>query len=71
MIERLKGVTRVWIDHCSFSDGQRLDKQFPPVYAAPYNQPEQKVQHHDAAIDITKASISLRSPIAASSITTS
>ena len=52
----LKGATNVWIDHCSFSDGQRLDKQFPPVYGAPYNQPEQKVQHHDAAIDITKAS---------------
>ncbi|MDP5240099.1 PbsX family transcriptional regulator [Uliginosibacterium sp. 31-16] len=52
----LKGATNVWIDHCSFSDGERLDKQFPPVFGAPYNQPEQKVQHHDAAIDITKGS---------------
>jgi pectate lyase len=49
----INGGTHVWIDHCSFSDGDRLDKQFPPVFAAPYNQPAQKVQHHDGAVDIT------------------
>lgn len=49
----VNGGTHVWIDHCSFSDGERLDKQFPPVFSAPYNQPAQKVQHHDGAVDIT------------------
>jgi pectate lyase len=49
----VNGGTHVWIDHCSFSDGERMDKQFPPVFVAPYNQPAQKVQHHDGAVDIT------------------
>jgi pectate lyase len=52
----LKGATHVWIDHCSFSDGERLDKLFPPNYAAPYNQPEQKIAHHDGLLDITNES---------------
>ncbi|WP_062058040.1 pectate lyase family protein [Cellvibrio sp. OA-2007] len=50
------GATHVWIDHCTFSDGDNHDKLYPPVYAAPYNQPEMKVQHHDGAIDVTKNS---------------
>lgn len=52
----IKGATHVWIDHCSFSDGERLDKLYPPPYAAPYNQPEQKVAHHDGLLDITNES---------------
>lgn len=52
----VKGATHVWIDHCSFSDGERLDKMFPPVYGAPFNQPSQKVQHHDGAVDVTDGS---------------
>jgi pectate lyase len=52
----LKGAAHVWIDHCSFSDGERLDKLFPPNYAAPYNQPEQKIAHHDGLLDITNES---------------
>jgi len=50
----IDGATHVWIDHCTFSDGANLDKLHPPVFAAPYNLPEMKVQHHDGAIDITK-----------------
>jgi pectate lyase len=52
----VEGATHVWIDHCSFSDGANLDKLYPPVFAAPFNLPEMKVQHHDGAIDVTKNS---------------
>ena len=52
----VEGATHIWIDHCTFSDGTNLDKLHPPVFAAPYNLPEMKVQHHDGAIDVTKNS---------------
>ena len=52
----IDGATHVWIDHCTFSDGANLDKLYPPVFAAPYNLPEMKVQHHDGAVDVTKNS---------------
>ncbi|MEN3112654.1 polysaccharide lyase family 1 protein [Uliginosibacterium paludis] len=52
----LKGATRVWIDHCSFSDGQSLAKTIPNVFAKPYHQPEQKVTPHDGLLDITNGS---------------
>lgn len=47
--------TNVWIDHNTFSDGGRPDDLDPPVptWAAPFNEHEQKVQHHDGAVDIT------------------
>ncbi|HEY8941336.1 MAG TPA: hypothetical protein VIM59_14145, partial [Cellvibrio sp.] len=50
------GATHVWIDHCTFSDGVNHDKLYPPVFAAPYNLPEMKVQHHDGAVDVSKNS---------------
>ncbi len=46
---------QVWIDHNTFSDGQRTDDQFPPIWAAPYNIKEMKIQHHDGLVDITNA----------------
>ncbi|WKB51755.1 pectate lyase [Eleftheria terrae] len=47
--------SQVWIDHNSFSDGDRPDRLDPPVphWPAPFNEREQKVQHHDGALDIT------------------
>lgn len=47
--------TQVWIDHNTFSDGARPDKLDPPVpeWAAPFNEAEQKVQHHDGAVDVS------------------
>lgn len=47
--------TQVWIDHNSFSDGEHPDRLDPPVpeWAAPFNEREQKIQHHDGAVDIT------------------
>lgn len=47
--------TQVWIDHNRFSDGDRPDRLDPPVptWPAPFNEREQKVQHHDGAVDVT------------------
>ena len=47
--------TNVWIDGNTFDDGERPDKLDPPVpgWAAPFNVPEQKVQHHDGLVDVT------------------
>jgi len=39
----------VWIDHCTFSDGQRPDSSFPVYFGM-------KHQHHDGAVDITRQS---------------
>lgn len=49
----ISGGKRVWIDHCTFTDGQRPDHLFPPVFPFPNNMVEQKVQHHDGQVDIT------------------
>ncbi|MBT9369063.1 hypothetical protein [Rhizobium sp. CSW-27] len=49
----ISGGTRVWIDHCTFTDGERPDHLFPPVFPFPNNMVEQKVQHHDGQVDIT------------------
>ncbi|MEC5388286.1 PbsX family transcriptional regulator [Uliginosibacterium sp. H3] len=51
----INGGKRVWIDHCTFTDGDRDDKKFPSVFPFPHNQIEQKVQHHDGLIDITNS----------------
>lgn len=45
----LRGATHVWVDHCSFDDGDRLDPQEPLVFG-------QRVQHHDGLLDITQQS---------------
>ncbi|MFB9135505.1 pectate lyase family protein [Vibrio olivae] len=52
----VENAQQVWIDHNSFSDGERTDDKFPPVWEAPYNEKTQKVQHHDALLDIVGAS---------------
>lgn len=49
----INGGKRVWLDHNTFTDGERPDKLFPPVFPFPHNQVEQKVQHHDGQVDIT------------------
>lgn len=45
----LRGATRVWVDHCSFDDGQRPD-------AAEPQRQGRRLQRHDGLLDITKAS---------------
>lgn len=49
----INGGKRVWIDHCTFSDGDRPDQRFPPVFPFPHNEVTQKVQHHDGLVDVT------------------
>lgn len=52
----LTGAQRVWVDHCTFSDGDRNDKMFPPNFPFPHNEVTQKIQHHDGMLDITLGS---------------
>jgi len=52
----LSGAERVWIDHCTFNDGDRNDKKFPPNFPFPHNEVTQKIQHHDGMLDITLGS---------------
>jgi pectate lyase len=51
----INGGRRVWIDHCTFTDGERPDTLFPPVFPFPHNDITQKLQHHDGTVDITNA----------------
>ena len=43
----------VWIDHNTFTDDPRFDTQFPPLFAAPFNEATQKTAHHDGHVDVT------------------
>ena len=52
--------THVWIDHCEFSDGARIDHNYPSVWtdvigSVNYAASDFKVQHHDGLVDITKS----------------
>jgi len=52
----LSGAERVWVDHCTFNDGDRNDKKFPPNFPFPHNEVTQKIQHHDGMLDVTLGS---------------
>ena len=41
--------SHIWVDHCSFDDGDRTDDLEPSVFGRP-------VQHHDGLLDITQQS---------------
>ncbi|WP_180127631.1 polysaccharide lyase family 1 protein [Rhodoferax sp. BLA1] len=45
----LRGATHVWVDHCSFSDGDRPDHTARTALGRP-------MQHHDGLLDITQQS---------------
>jgi pectate lyase/pectin methylesterase-like acyl-CoA thioesterase len=45
----LRGATHVWVDHCSFDDGARADRQARIALGRP-------LQHHDGLLDITQQS---------------
>jgi pectate lyase/pectin methylesterase-like acyl-CoA thioesterase len=45
----LRRAHHVWIDHCTFSDGGRLDPQARVAFG-------QRMQHHDGLLDITQQS---------------
>jgi pectate lyase len=48
----VQNATHVWIDHCTFSDGDRETQKTPSVWAAPYDLYANRVQPHDGALDI-------------------
>src|SRR5262249_15921673 len=50
------GGHHIWIDHCTFSDGDRPDSSSPSVFGAPHDGKDYWVQHHDGAVDITNTS---------------
>lgn len=52
----VRGGTHVWIDHCTFTDGEREDHLFPSVFPPPYVGYDYVVQHHDGMIDVTRTS---------------
>jgi len=52
----LSGATHVWIDHCTFTDGDRETSKYPSVWEAPYIGHEYEVEHHDGLVDITLTS---------------
>lgn len=49
----VSGGKRIWIDHCSFNDGNREDWTFPSVFEAPHQGVDYFIQHHDGAVDVT------------------
>ncbi|HSD36007.1 MAG TPA: hypothetical protein VLC92_00780 [Rhodocyclaceae bacterium] len=49
----VENARRVWIDSNTFTDEPRIDKLYPPVFAAPFNEATQKTQHHDGQVDVT------------------
>jgi pectate lyase len=47
---RVQNAAHVWIDHCTFNDGDRGRQS--SVWQAPYDQYAMRVQPHDGALDI-------------------
>lgn len=45
----LRGATHVWVDHCTFDDGERPD-------AAAHMRLGRRLQHHDGLLDMTRGS---------------
>ena len=43
----LRNASRVWVDHCTFDDGQRPDSNEPTLLG-------QRMQKHDGLLDITR-----------------
>ncbi len=46
------GAQHVWVDHCSFDDGERFDADFPSVFGYPHVGLDYVVQHHDGTVDV-------------------
>lgn len=48
----VQNATHVWIDHCTFNDGDRETQKNPSIWAAPYDLYANRVQPHDGALDV-------------------
>jgi pectate lyase len=46
----------VWIDHCTFTDGNREDWKYPSVFEPPHVGYDYLVVRHDGALDVTGTS---------------
>lgn len=53
----VQNARHVWIDHCTFNDGDRDNSANPEqIWEAPYNQYAMRFQPHDGALDINGTS---------------
>ncbi|MBX2813653.1 MAG: hypothetical protein KTR25_17685, partial [Myxococcales bacterium] len=53
---RVQNAHHVWIDHCTFNDGDRSTHSIPSVWEFPYHEYRNRVQPHDALLDIVNYS---------------
>jgi len=53
---QVQNASHVWIDHCTFNDGDRETQSLPSVWEFPYDDHANAVQPHDGLLDIVNAS---------------
>lgn len=53
---QVQNASHVWIDHCTFNDGDRETQSIPSVWEAPYDDFANAVQPHDGLLDIVNTS---------------
>lgn len=49
---RVQSASHVWIDHCTFSDGERESQSALSVWAAPYDIHANRLETHDGLLDV-------------------
>ncbi|HTV24011.1 MAG TPA: hypothetical protein VMG12_35210 [Polyangiaceae bacterium] len=53
---QVQNASHVWVDHCTFNDGDRETQSIPSVWEFPYDDHVNSVQPHDGLLDIVNAS---------------
>jgi pectate lyase len=53
---QVQNASHVWIDHCTFNDGDRETQSIPSVWEFPYDDHVNAVQPHDGLLDIVNTS---------------
>jgi pectate lyase len=53
---QVQNASHVWIDHCTFNDGDRETQSLPSVWEFPYDDHVNAVQPHDGLLDIVNTS---------------
>ena len=49
---RIQSASHVWIDHCTFSDGDRESQSALSVWEAPYDAHSNRLETHDGQLDV-------------------
>jgi pectate lyase len=49
---RIQNASHVWVDHCTFNDGDRESQSASSVWEAPYDGHRNRVESHDGELDI-------------------